>query len=204
MGKLFSLPLEDWHTIYNGLDFELFRPSRSVEDVASQIGVQLGSNNTVIGTAAHLRDWKRIDALITACSGLLSNKFQLLIVGDGPDRSRLEILTHKLGLQDRTIFTGMQKYIGDYLALMDIFVLPSAGLESFGNAIVEAMSQGVLGIVFQDSGGTVEHIQDGETGFIVGSVTDLSACLNKLIVDPQKRHLLGQNAKRPGSANVIL
>ena len=50
---------------------------------------------------------------------------------------------------------------------MDVFALPSGPEESFGNAAVEAMGVGLPTVVFADGGGLVEHVIDGETGFVV-------------------------------------
>src|SRR5262249_23759449 len=147
-----------WRTVYNGIDFSMLRPLRPRKHVASEVGLPL-DDCVVIGTSAHLRDWKRVDLLIHACSKLEPASYRLLIVGDGPVRNELEALSKEMGIDSRTIFTGMKEHVGDYLQLMDIFVLPSSSAESFGNSAVEAMSQGLPTVVFSDGGGLTEHVQ---------------------------------------------
>jgi len=183
-----------WRTIYNGIDFSMLRPCRFRDAVASEIGLPL-DGSLVIGTSAHLRDVKRIELLIQACAKLAPGSYRLLIVGDGPSRPKLEALARTLQVQTRTIFTGMKEYIGDYLQLMDVFVLPSSSAESFGNSAVEAMSQGLPTIVFADGGGLLEHIQEAKTGFIVSSPDQLAERLTALGRDRHVRMQLGAAAR---------
>jgi len=64
---------------------------------------------------------------------------QLVLVGDGPDRSSAEWLAHDLGIQSRVHFLGKQERVSELLALADLFLMPSE-LESFGLAALEAMA----------------------------------------------------------------
>jgi glycosyltransferase involved in cell wall biosynthesis len=175
------------------LDFTSLGSRGSIDDVAARNGLQ-PDKKTIIGTTANLRELKRIELLLEACAGLEPESYQVLIVGDGPDRQRLMTISRDLGIHNRTIFTGMQKNVADYLAAMDIFVLPSGPRESFGNSIVEAMAVGLPAVVFADGGGLVEHVDDGKTGFIVNSVGELSDRLRCLMKEPSLRAELGQNA----------
>jgi glycosyltransferase involved in cell wall biosynthesis len=73
---------------------------------------------------------------------------------------------------------------------MDAFSLPS--IESFGNAAVEAMALGIPTIVFNDGGGLVEHIDPGDTGFVVADQQELETTVRRLLAD-------GDLAERVGS-----
>jgi len=191
--RVMRTPVSKWRTIYNGIDFSMLRPLRPREVVASEIGLPL-DGCLVIGTSAHLRDVKRIELLIQACVNLKPRSFWLLIVGDGPARANLEDLSRHLQIDARTIFPGMKEHVGDYLQLMDVFVLPSSSAESFGNSAVEAMGQGLPTIVFSDGGGLLEHINNAQTGFIVSSTEELSARLTDLALHPELRLRLGNAA----------
>lgn len=193
--KLFNTNGQIWHTTYNGIDFSLLTPRRSRREVMRELQLSL-RDEVVIGTSAQLRDWKRIDLLLRACSQLRSQSFYLLIIGDGPAKSGLEKLAQRLGISSRTIFTGLKERVGDYLGLIDVFVLPSVALESFGNAVVEAMSQAIPVIVFEDGGGLLEHVQDGVNGFVVASVGELAERLQNLIENPGRRTEMGWQAQR--------
>ncbi len=191
---IFGIARDRWRVTYNGLDFAAFEPGRSRQETASSLDLPL-DDAVIIGSAAQLREWKRIDWLLRACSELPRERFRLLILGDGPDRERLQSLARELGLSERTVFAGMQSRIGDFLALMDVFVLPSTRLESFGNAVVEAMSQGLPAIVCRDGGGMVEHIHDGETGFVIDSIEEMAERLRLLIDDSDRRRGMGRAAR---------
>lgn len=187
------LPVERWSVTYNGMDFDALKPKRSRSEVAVQHGIQTG-RRMIIGTTAHLRALKRIDLLLDACARLPPDRYQVVIVGDGPDRQRLESKARELGIEGQTCFVGMQKEVADYLAVMDVFVLPSGPRESFGNSIVEAMAVGLPVAVFADGGGLVEHVEDNVTGFVVDGVPDLAQRLERCLAHPELRAEIGRRA----------
>lgn len=91
---------------------------------------------------------------------------KLLLIGDGPERSRCEELSRKLGLSQDIRFLGKQDAVEELLAVSDLFLLPSAS-ESFGLAALEAMACQVP-VISSDVGGIPEVNIDGETGFLSG------------------------------------
>jgi len=99
---------------------------------------------------------------------------QLVLVGDGPDRSQAEWLAHDLGIQSRVHFLGKQEHVNELLPLADLFLMPSE-LESFGLAALEAMACKVPTIATR-VGGVPELIDDGVTGLLyaVGDVEGMA------------------------------
>ena len=99
---------------------------------------------------------------------------QLVLIGDGPDRSAAEWLAHDLGIQFRVHFLGKQERVNELLPLADILLMPSV-LESFGLAALEAMACKVPSIATR-VGGVPELIDDGETGLLyeVGDVDGMA------------------------------
>ncbi len=95
---------------------------------------------------------------------------QLVLVGDGPDRSAAEWLAHDLHIQHRIHFLGKQESVNELLPLADLMLMPSE-LESFGLAALEAMACKVPSIATR-VGGIPELIDDGVTGLLyaVGDV----------------------------------
>jgi len=178
-GELFRMDASRFCVTYNGIDFGLLDPVRDAREVRAELGLK--AEHFVLGTAANLRPWKRIDRLLRSLVTLKRADLRLLIVGDGSDRPRLEALADSLGVRTQNVFAGRQPHVGDFLQIMDAFCLPSMGLESFGNAAVEAMGLGVPTIVFADGGGTTEHIEDGHTGFVVADEQELHAVLTRLL-----------------------
>lgn len=187
----YRLPRERVAVTYNGLDLGLLAAERSRQDVRTELGAT--ECTFVIGTSAYLKEWKRVDRLLSACSGL-DGDYRVLVVGDGPDRPRLERIAGHLGISDRVTFTGLRDRVGDYLQTMDAFVLPSNAVESFGNSVLEAMALGIPSAVFADSPGICEHIVSGETGFIVSDAQALTRILQRLAAMPELRQEVGARA----------
>ncbi|MGC9158205.1 MAG: N-acetyl-alpha-D-glucosaminyl L-malate synthase BshA [Terracidiphilus sp.] len=100
---------------------------------------------------------------------------QLVLVGDGPDRSAAEWLAHDLGIHGRVHFLGKQERVNELLPLADLMLMPSE-LESFGLAALEAMACKVPSIATR-VGGVPEMIDDGVTGLLypVGELDAMSA-----------------------------
>jgi len=145
--------------IPNPADTEYFLPKRS----------KIGDTFTFISVAL-LRSEKRLDILIKAFA-ILSKQIPnivLTIIGDGPEKDKLKLLTHKLGVNNRINFIGYQKKtaIADILRNNDALVL-SSDVETFGVVIVEAMSVG-LPVIATKCGGP-ESIVLSETGILVES-----------------------------------
>ena len=99
---------------------------------------------------------------------------KLLLIGDGPDRSRAEWLAAQKGIQHDVIFLGKQDEVYEKLPLADIMLLPSE-LESFGLAALEAMACQVVPIATR-VGGVPEVIEHGKSGFLadVGDVETMA------------------------------
>jgi N-acetyl-alpha-D-glucosaminyl L-malate synthase BshA len=99
---------------------------------------------------------------------------QLILVGDGPDRSAAEWLARDLHIQDKIRFLGKQEQVNELLPLADLLLMPSE-LESFGLAALEAMACKVPSIATR-VGGVPELIDDGVTGLLypVGDVTAMA------------------------------
>jgi len=188
----YKIPLEKFVVTYNGVDFSLLEPERTREEVCREL--QICPDCFIIGTAAKLRPLKRIDRLIRACSLLQRSDCRAVILGDGPDRTRLKRIAIEAGIADKVIFTGMKEKVGDYLSAMDVFVFPS-DIESFGNAAVEAMGLGVPTIIFADGGGLLEHIENGKTGFIVKDEQELAEQICALLNRRELRHCIGEAGK---------
>jgi N-acetyl-alpha-D-glucosaminyl L-malate synthase BshA len=95
---------------------------------------------------------------------------QLVLVGDGPERSAAEWLARDLHIHEKVHFLGKQERVNELLPLADLLLMPSE-LESFGLAALEAMACKVPSIATR-VGGVPELIDDGATGLLypVGDV----------------------------------
>lgn len=90
---------------------------------------------------------------------------KLIIVGDGPEREKLESTAAAEGLKDRVIFAGQVRDVQPFYAAADVFVLPSHS-EGSPNVLLEAMAAGVP-IVATNVGGVPEVVENGETALLV-------------------------------------
>jgi N-acetyl-alpha-D-glucosaminyl L-malate synthase BshA len=108
---------------------------------------------------------------------------QLLLVGDGPERSNAEYRVHALGLQDRVHFLGKQDEVHQLLPLADLLLMPSK-LEAFGLVALEAAACRVPTIATRQ-GGVPELIEDGVNGRLlpVGDVDGMAAAALELLRD---------------------
>ncbi len=111
---------------------------------------------------------------------------KLLLVGDGPERSSIEMLCRDLGVQDDVRFLGKLDVIEEVLSLADLFLLTSEK-ESFGLAALEAMACEVP-IISSDAGGIPEVNIHGVTGYIskIGDVEDMAKNAISLLQDENK------------------
>jgi|GEM_PF-712697 len=109
--------------------------------------------------------------LLLACHELKARggTFRLVIIGEGPERPRLEYIIRDLGLTDRVILAGQQSHadIWAYFSKAHLFVLSSIA-EGFPNVVGEAMVAGVP-VVVADCGGVSEVIEDGINGYLFPS-----------------------------------
>lgn len=141
--------------IYNGIDLKSFEnvdPHRHAKPYLFALG-------------RHVHQ-KGFDVLIRAMADV-SDSYDLILAGDGPDRASLEALAHELGLSDRVVFPGRlaPADVRRYMKGAKVFVLPSRH-EPFGIVNLEAMTSGTP-VVATRVGGVPEFVIDGQTGRLV-------------------------------------
>ncbi len=110
---------------------------------------------------------------------------KLMMVGDGPEKEKAEILCEELGIQDKVIFFGNSNEVDRILSYTDLFLLPSE-TESFGLAALEAMAMSVP-VISSNSGGLPEVNFNGISGYLsnVGDVEDMAQNALKIIRHPE-------------------
>lgn len=123
--------------------------------------------------------------------------WKLDIIGDGPERTKMEEYILENNLSKNVTLHGFRNkdYIDDILHNSSIYLMTSF-TESFGIVLIEAMSHGVPCIAFDSAEGARELIDHGENGFLVKD-RDFSKYINrvfKLIDDKTLRETIGKNA----------
>ncbi len=127
----------------------------------------------------------------------------LCMVGDGPDRERLEQLAHELGIARTTYFVGYQPDVAGYYRLFDAFLLPSVN-EGTPVSAIEALASSTP-VVATRVGGVPDVVRDGVDGFLVepGDTEAAAERLAALALDPELRARLG-DAGRVARARALL
>ena len=161
--------------IVPGVDSTEFSPDNLSS--GNQLRTELGwIDRPVIVCVSRLMARKGQDELIRALPMIQQTvaNASLIIVGDGPYRKDLERLVKKLGLENFVHLTGKvsQTELSKWYAAGDIFAMPCRtrmggwDVEGLGIVFLEGSATG-LPVIVGDSGGAVDAVIDGETGFLV-------------------------------------
>lgn len=177
------------HLCYNGLDARRFQRQAALSD-------RVPPGALVIGTVCALRLEKGLPTLVQAFAACLSTNPNLFLVfvGDGPELATLQRQIRDAEIFSRCLFQPTVADVVPWLSLIDVFVLPSLS-EALSNSLMEAMACGCA-CVASRVGGNPELVRHGETGLLFGpeDVPDLTAQLERVIVDQPLRARLGRNA----------
>ena len=161
------------------------------ERVAARESLGL-DRNPVVGYVGALIPRKGLDTLIRACS---TGRWNVLLVGDGPEKENLLLLARDVGIGDKVVISPAVNHreVARYIAAMDVFVLPSRA-EPFGRVLIEAMAAGTA-VVGSNSESIPRVIGDAGLVFPVDDVPALSQHLEMLITHPEERDRLIRKGK---------
>lgn len=147
-----SLGFKRLYEVGRGVDLERFNPRHRSEKLRAEWGAR--NQHTVLVMVSRLSPEKGVDLVIKSFKALQREQLQravkLVIVGDGPDRARLEALAEDS--KDDIIFAGAKtgEALSQHYASGDVFVFASQ-VETFGNVVVEAMASGLPVYAFDDA-----------------------------------------------------
>jgi N-acetyl-alpha-D-glucosaminyl L-malate synthase BshA len=154
----------------------------------------------IITHISNFRPVKRVQDVLETFIGIRKvTPAKLLLVGDGPERSRIEKMAMDQGVDDDIICIGKIKNPVEPLLISDLFLLPSE-TESFGLAALEALAAGVP-VVASDSGGIPEVVDHGKSGFLapVGDVQQMAKYALELLENPEQMAKAKKMAKARAS-----
>jgi len=177
--------------IYNFIDFSRF--SRLNKEHFRKAIAPDGEK--ILVHTSNFRKVKRIEDVIQTFEIVQKQiPSKLLLVGDGPERPRLERMTRELGLYEHVRFLGKQDAIEEILAVADLFLIPSSN-ESFGLAALEAMACQVP-VISSNAGGLPEVNIHGVTGCLadVGDYESMAQHALMLLQDEAMLKVYRQNA----------
>jgi len=164
---------------------------RNAVDVRGAARTRHAARVPTLVTVGRLKAPKDLLTFVRALAHLDGPPFRALVMGDGPERDRIEAELGRLGLGEVVQCLGERFDVGELLATADAFILSSRS-EGLPVSILEAMAAG-LPVVASSVGGVTELVVDGETGFVVppGDATALSAALGRLVADGDLRRRMG-------------
>jgi glycosyltransferase involved in cell wall biosynthesis len=130
--------------------------------------------------------------------------WQLIILGEGPQRATLLKLIEQLGAQGTVLLPGRAGNVADWYVGADAFALTSS-FEGYPNGLLEALAHGVPSVAFDCLTGPRELIRDGVNGLLVkpNSALDLEAALGRVMSDSSLRAQLARQSEMTVNAHAI-
>jgi L-malate glycosyltransferase len=191
-----GIPEARIQVIYNGVDLV---PLRRNAAVGAQVRreLKIASAAVVLVQVARLDYLKDHAAALRAVALVVSRRaeVELLLVGEGPERSKIETLVQQTALTNHVRFLGQRTDVGRLLSAADIFLLTSLS-EGIPLTVIEAMAA-ELPVVSTRVGGLAEVVVQAETGMLTppGDDDALAKCILRLAASPE----LGREMGRKGA-----
>lgn len=179
----FSVPPDRIRVIPNFIDPDHYRR----EGKPCHRATLAPEGERIVMHVSNFRPVKRVTDVVEVFARIQARvPARLVMVGDGPERSRAVDRAEALGVSDRVIFLGKHASVDELLACADLFLLPSRN-ESFGLAALEAMACGTP-VIATNTGGLPEVMVHGETGFLfdLGAVDEMAEAGLSLLQDDQE------------------
>ena len=199
-GERFNTYRDKFVIFHKGIDTEKFDPERV--DTYSAIN-RTPIENPAIGTAATITPRKGLEDLIKALPYILKVQpaANLYIAGGLSNelheeyKSELTDLAKELEIEDSVYFLGWVDEMPEFLAGLDVFVLPSYN-EGISGAVREALAMKTP-VVSSDVGGMSDVVIEDETGFLIhpGDVDELASAVIGLLEDQDLRSKMGKNGR---------
>ena len=183
--------------IPNGIDTQYYTPNER-ERMHTREALGFQDQDVVVGFVGRLDPVKNLDFLLQvfAASAKEHKQFKLLIVGDGPERLRLEDLCRRYHIQSHVLFTGQKENILTYLRAIDVFLITSFR-EQMPMTVLEAMAVGIP--VVASSVGEIPYVVDNEVNGFVHSLDEGVKVFGfslRLLLAPTQRKAFGMAARR--------
>lgn len=188
--------------IPNGIDLSKFyrienRNNKDIEKFRSRFN--LNQNDKVLIFVGRLGKEKGIDILLYILKKLVKSnpKIKLLLVGDGPEKRNLKILSEELNITDNTIFTGYLNWPDEIRLAYNSSdaAIVASHTESFGLVVLEALACGLPVVALEDSS-FHNLIIDGESGFLCKNREEMVEKTKDLISKPEKYKEMKQKARK--------
>lgn len=199
------IPNENIHRVLNGVDSERFVPAEPARREALRSALGVGKEQLLVLFVGRFHSQKQPEAVVKLAEALRArgdDHVRFVMIGDGELKESTAAMITRLGLDDRITMLGFQDPLHAYQAA-DLFVMPSL-YEGFPIAVLEAMAAGCP-VLRSRTGGFLEAIQDGETGYGCGvEIGDFLAKAIAVLDDPIDRLRVAANARARVVAEMSL
>jgi glycosyltransferase involved in cell wall biosynthesis len=191
-----GVALDDISVLHNSIRPQLPATDNEAQAVRSRFGI--ADDESLMLAVGRLSKEKAHIDLITAFSGLRKStpevNAKLIIVGDGPERGRLEAAADSFGCKGSVVFAGQSSDVWPFYFAADVFVLPSHS-EGSPNVLLEAMAAGIP-IVATEVGGVPEMLEHNQSALLVpaGDPPTLAAAIAHVLTEDDLAQRLAANA----------
>jgi glycosyltransferase involved in cell wall biosynthesis len=196
--------LRDRYTVIpTGLDLKPYNKRTDGKKLRASMGWQ---DDKVLVSIGRLAQEKNFHTLLQAAQKVYGKNpdLRLVIIGDGPEKTKLQELASELGIAERVTFTGELPFadVTSYLKAADVFGFASI-TETQGLVTMEAMAAG-LPVVAVDASGTRDIVDNGKQGMLVENDADaLANVINRLFRSPKRMENYGKNALKKAETFTV-
>ncbi|HVS21805.1 MAG TPA: glycosyltransferase family 4 protein [Pyrinomonadaceae bacterium] len=191
-----GVPLERISVQHNSIRPQPRPSADEVQALKERLGIANGER-MILAVGRLSKEKAHIDLLVAFKRLRETNpeiNCKLIIVGDGPERGKLEAVVESFDLKESVIFTGQVRDVQTSYAVADAFALPSHS-EGSPNVLLEAMAAN-LAVVATKVGGVPEIVVDSESALLVAANDPpaLASAITRLLTDSELARRLTINA----------
>ena len=159
-------------------------------NISNLYPVRHRSEKVRIGWCGRMIDWKHVEYIVQGVNLLkpeIRKMCEVVLVGEGPEKSHLIEMTHRLNLSNVVKFETYKPVSEtmDFMRSLDIYIFASDRGEGWGVALNEAMDKGCVPIANVEAGATLELVDDGINGFVFkqNDIDRVAHTIEKLVFD---------------------
>jgi glycosyltransferase involved in cell wall biosynthesis len=185
-------------TVYNGMDTRRVHPLPGLnrEETLASMGLPRDGARRFVTIVSNMRHPVKDQAMFLRAARrvrVVVPEAAFVLAGEGELVESYRSLASELGLDGHVFFTGRCARVAELLAVSDVCVLSSRGVEGFSNSITEYMAA-ARPVVATDVGGAAEAVADGVTGYVIrpGDEEALAARVVELLQDRERARAMGE------------
>ena len=185
---------EKMRTVHNGIDIERIG-KQSREGAPHRWFDEQTPVAAAVGRLVKSKGYENLLETVSAVNKVAP--LRLLLIGDGPLKTKIVSKARNLGIEDKIDFTGSVANPHKYAAKCDIFICSSL-FEGFSNSLLEALAMGLPVVSTDHDFGAREIIENGRSGILVpvGNPEKMTEAVLRLLQDKTLAAKMGEEAKK--------